>query len=86
MHTLMDTSPKVTTFFFTSKFSSINGFLQIQEIDYFDIEGSWLMYGGKTNYIQGAGTQATVLIDWTADVKNSFGFMMTWSPNALCRT
>jgi hypothetical protein len=65
MFTNMETSNKVTTFYFTPRLGPLDSFLQLQDIFDFMVYDGWFMYGGRTNYIQGVGTQNDVVIDWT---------------------
>ena len=86
MYTLMDSSTKCTTYYFTPNLGQPNGYMQLQDIYAFDKDGMWLEYGGKANYVQGTGSQYGMIVDWTQDKPKYFGFMMVWSTNLLCRT
>ena len=65
MYTLMDTSTKCTTYYFSPKLGQPNGYLQLQDIYAFGTDGWWIEYGGKANYIEATGTQRGMIVDWT---------------------
>lgn len=86
MTTQMDTSTNSKTYYVTPAMGLIKGFIQSQQIFSVDMTGSYFMYGGSTNFIQGTGTQNAVVIDYSRDTNKSFGFMMVWSADPTCRT
>lgn len=86
MTTLMDTSTKVTTYYFTPKLGLSEGYIQFQNLYHFGADGLYYLYAGTTNFIVGTGTQNTIGVDWTQTPGKNFGFMMVWSHSAVCRT
>lgn len=49
----------------------------------FGVDGIYYEYSGTSNFIQGTGTQNTVVVDWSAG-QVQFGFMQVWSSTAAC--
>lgn len=63
-----------------------DGYDYIIDTRNFGFERDYYMYSGNTNYIEGTGTQSSVVISWGKAEGPTFGYMMVWTTNPFCRT